>query len=287
MPVFNGEAFIRQALDSMLAQTFTDYELLISDNASTDATGEICRSYAACDARVRYERNDTNVGPHRNFNLLVRRARGEYFKLANADDFCAPDLLQRCVAVLDREPEVVLCYARTRLVDASGATLRDHDDNLELRSPSAVTRFLQAVQQIGLVNVLQGLIRLDQLRKTGLLAPRPGTDNILVAELALRGQFYEIPERLFFRRMHVAALSALKTPEEQLAFVDPAAKAVRPLLTLKEHMGYAAAMLRTPLSLRDRALLSYWILRLALWNRKELRRELFNLARFSTRGPRV
>jgi glycosyltransferase involved in cell wall biosynthesis len=288
MPVYNGEGFVAQSLDSILAQTFGDYELHISDNASTDATADICRGYAARDARIRYQRNDVNLGPNRNFNLLVQRARGAYFKLANADDLCAPDLLAQCVTVLDREPDVILCYARTRLIDAEGNWLGDYDDNLELRSPSAVTRFINTVaNKSGLVNVLQGLIRSDELRNTGLLACHPGADKILLAELALRGQFHEIPDRLFFRRLHAAASSALKTPEEQQYFVDPAAKAVRPLRLWREHMGYATAMLRTSLSLHDRMLFTYWILRIAIWDRRELRRELFNLARSSMRGPRV
>lgn len=288
VPVFNGEAFVAQALDSMLAQTLVDYELLISDNASSDATGEICRGYAARDDRIRYQRNDVNVGPSRNVNLLVQRARGKYFKLANADDLCAPDLLTRCIAVLDQEPAVVLCYARTRLVDSNGSTLGDYDDNLELRSPSAITRFLDTVSnKSGLVNVLQGVIRFDELRKTGLLASHPGADKVLVAELAMRGQFREIPDRLFFRRLHPAAASALKTPEEQHSFMNPAAKVVRHLQAWKEHIGYVTAMLRTPLSPHERALLAYWIFRLAMWDRKELRRELFNLARSSMKGRRA
>jgi glycosyltransferase involved in cell wall biosynthesis len=287
MPVFNGEVFVAQSLDSILAQTFTDYELLISDNASTDSTPEICRSYAARDSRIRYLRNDVNIGPNRNFNLLVQRARGTYFKLANADDLCAPEFLARCVEVLDREPEVVLCYERTRLIDAEGRVLGDYDDNLDLRSASAVKRFLGAVQQVRMVNVLQGVVRLDELRKTGLLAPRPDSDVLLVVELALRGQFHELPDRLFFRRLHPAAASAIKSPEERGAFVDPLARSTRPLRTWRKHLGYAAVILRTPLSLGDRATLLYLTLRFAVWDRSALHSELLNLVRSSMRGSRT
>ncbi len=287
MPVYNGEAFVAQALDSMLAQTFGDYELLISDNASTDATAEICRGYAARDARIRYQRNDVNVGPNRNFNLLVQRARGRYFKLANADDLCAPDLLRQCVAVLDCKPDVILCYARTRLIDAEGNSLGDYDDDLDLRSPSPVTRFLTAHGVIRMVNVLQGVIRRDELSKTGLLAPRPDSDVLLLVELALRGQFYELPERWFFRRMHAAAASALKTPEERQAFVDPQAGSAGLLRTWREHLGYVSVVLRAPLSLRDRAALLYRILRFALGDRGTLHRELLQVVRASMRGSRT
>jgi glycosyltransferase involved in cell wall biosynthesis len=287
MPVFNGEAFVAQSLESILGQTFTDYELLISDNASTDSTPEICRGYAASDSRIRYLRNDVNIGPNRNFNLLVHEARGRYFKLANADDLCAPDFLARCVEVLDREPEVILCYARTRLIDAEGLVLGDYDDNLNLRSPSAVKRFLGAVQQVRLINVLQGVIRHDELSKTRLLAPRPDSDVLLLLELALRGQFHELPDRLFLRRLHPAAASAIKTPEERAAFVDPLAKPIRPLRAWREHLGYAAVILRAPLSLGERAALLCRTLRFALSNRGALRSELVYLVRSSVRGSRT
>jgi glycosyltransferase involved in cell wall biosynthesis len=287
MPVYNGEAYVAQSLDSMLAQTFGDFELLISDNASTDATTEICRGYAARDARICYQRNDVNVGPNRNFNLLVQKARGKYFKLANADDLCAPGLLAQGVAVLDREPDVILCYARTRLIDAEGNSLGDYDDNLDLRSSSAVTRFLGALGAVRMVNVLQGVIRREELSKTGLLAPRPDSDVLLLVELALRGQFYELPERWFFRRMHAAAASALKTPEERHAFVDPQSGSAGLMRTWKEHLGYASVVLRTPLSLRDRAALLYRILRFALGHRGMLRRELLQVMRVSMRGSRT
>jgi len=287
MPVYNGEAFIAQSLDSILAQTFGDYELLISDNASSDATAEICRGYAARDPRIDYQRNDVNIGPNRNFNLLVQRARGEYFKLANADDLCAPELLERCAAVLDHEREVVLCYARTRLIDAEGNSLGDYDDNLDLRSPSAVTRFLGALGAVRMVNVLQGVIRLEQLKKTGLLALRPDSDVLLLVELALRGQFSELPERWFFRRMHSTAASALKTFEERQVFTDPQAGSTRGLRTWREYLGYASAVLRTPLSFGDRATLLYRILRFALGARGTLHRELLQVVRASLRGSRT
>jgi glycosyltransferase involved in cell wall biosynthesis len=86
MPVFNGEKFIRQALDSLLAQTFTDFELIISDNASTDATGSICRIYAEQDSRIRYIRQQENLGALSNFQFVLNEARGEYFMWAACDD---------------------------------------------------------------------------------------------------------------------------------------------------------------------------------------------------------
>src|SRR5687768_11755331 len=107
MPVFNGERFIEAALDSVLAQNYGDLEVVISDNASTDDTEEICRSYAAKDDRVRYFRNRINYGIAFNFNNVFRLSSGRYFKWAASDDVCAPDFLSRCVEILDRDASIV------------------------------------------------------------------------------------------------------------------------------------------------------------------------------------
>ncbi|MGH9959496.1 MAG: glycosyltransferase family 2 protein, partial [Pyrinomonadaceae bacterium] len=123
MPVYNGENYIAEAIDSLLKQTFEDFELIIADNASIDGTEEICRSYARRDTRVRYVRNKTNIGAAKNCNLLVKISSGEYFKWAAHDDICAPDYLSRCVGILDRDPSVVLCHTQTAYVDDDGALL--------------------------------------------------------------------------------------------------------------------------------------------------------------------
>lgn len=284
VPVYNGEVYLRAALDSILAQTFRDCEVVISDNASTDATPEICKQYAARDPRIRYSRNETNIGANPNFNRLVRLARAPYFKLANADDLCHPDLVAQCVSVLDEHPDVVLCYGRTRLIDAEGASLGEYDDRLDLPWPSAPARFRAAIERTGLVNVLQGVIRTDVLRKTSLISSHPGADIVLVAELALHGKFCEVPERLFFRRMHAAAASSLKGWDERQAFVDPAVSSRHAGLWMSRmHLGYLSALLRGPLTPRDRVALFCWVSRSAVRSRDDIGRELLQLARSSLR----
>src|SRR5712671_2230439 len=100
--VYNGERFLSKTLDSLLAQTFEDLEIIICDNCSEDGTEHICRSYAASDNRIQYHRNSTNIGAPRNFNLVTTLSRGEYFKWSSADDLCAPVMIERCVEVLDQ-----------------------------------------------------------------------------------------------------------------------------------------------------------------------------------------
>ncbi|HMB96546.1 MAG TPA: glycosyltransferase family A protein, partial [Tepidisphaeraceae bacterium] len=120
MPVRNGQRFIRQAIDSLLAQTFTNFELIICDNASTDSTEAICREYASRDSRVRYFRNSRNLGPAGNHNKCVDLSQGDYFRWHAHDDMCAPDYLEKCVECLDHNPDVVIAYPRTLIVDEEG-----------------------------------------------------------------------------------------------------------------------------------------------------------------------
>src|SRR5207249_10009521 len=136
VPVYNGERYLGATLDSLLAQTFGDFELIICDNASTDGTEAIARAYAGRDARVRYVRQERNLGPPRNYNHAFELSRGEYFRWFPSDDLAAPQSVARCVEVLDREPSVVLAYPKPTLIDEDGRVLRDYEDRLDLRSPA-------------------------------------------------------------------------------------------------------------------------------------------------------
>ncbi|HEY3116380.1 MAG TPA: glycosyltransferase [Chloroflexota bacterium] len=273
MPVYNGERFIREALDSIVQQTFRDWELIISDNASSDGTAEICREYMKRDDRIRYHRNERNVGLARNFDRTVELSSGEYFKLANADDTSGPTLIDMCVEVLDRHPEVVLCYGRTTLIDEAGRPFGLFEDRLDLRQPRAVDRFRLAMARTRLINILQGVIRRDALRCTGLLGAYMGSDMVLVAELALYGQFYELPEQLFFRRMHKEAFSSL-TVARQRAFVDPDAQGRWYFYVWRHHGELLRAVWRARLPVSEKAALTCALLRRGVMARGELVREL-------------
>lgn len=252
--VYNGERFLRQTLDSILAQTFKDFELILSDNASTDGTEAICLEYAARDARINYSRNPSNIGLVNNFNRVFRLATGQYFRWSSADDLFAPTSLEECVKVLDQHPELVLCYPKTTIIDADGQVLREYDDNLDLRLPEAPVRLRLVLDNIALVNAHYGLIRTDVLRRTSLLGTYPGSDMVMLAELALHGQFWEIPQQLFFRRMHDEASSAVKNRSSwsnALQYWAPTRKA--PDLYHWIHRFHnLTSILRAPLSARNK-----------------------------------
>src|SRR5262245_44937991 len=123
LPVYNGEKFLKESVNSLLAQTFDDFELILSDNASTDETPAICRSYSDADKRVRYFRNDENIGVYRNFNRVFQLGSGEYFKWAAADDICHRELLAKCLKVLESDASVVATYPKVQFVDEEGRRL--------------------------------------------------------------------------------------------------------------------------------------------------------------------
>jgi glycosyltransferase involved in cell wall biosynthesis len=210
LAVFNGENYLKTAIDSILSQTFSDFELIISDNASTDRTEEICRQYAQQDCRIRYYRNSTNIGGSNNENQTFKLARGEYFRLAAHDDFLAPTLIEKCVEVLERNPSIILCYSTTIKIDERGKSL---DAIAQDVATSTVPhkRFRDLAKHHD-CELAYGLVRTDILRKTELQPNYPESDFGFLCELSLYGQFYRIPEPLFYRRYH-AEMSGFAYPE--------------------------------------------------------------------------
>jgi glycosyltransferase involved in cell wall biosynthesis len=287
LPVYNGGRYVAETLDSLLAQTFNDFELIICDNASTDRTEEICRHYAARDSRIRYVRNPNNLGAAGNYRLGFELSSGEYFRWNPSDDLCAPQFLARCVEVLDREPLVVLAYAKTNLIDEHGKLTAEYEDRLHLDSDRPSERFVRLCQNLRLCNALYGLIRSDTLRRTALLGNFIGGDIPLLAELTLYGKFWEVPEFLFFRRFHPQASSSLQKEDQILEFYDPERRTASPLTTWKHYQAYFRGVSRAPLPLAEKARLFARLLRMAAWSRGRLVGELSGAMRQKFRNVQV
>jgi glycosyltransferase involved in cell wall biosynthesis len=213
VPVYNGEKFLAQTLDSLLAQTFTDFELIISDNASTDDTEKICRAYAARDPRIRYYRGDINRGATWNHNHLFKLARGEYFKWNASDDLCAPEFLSRCVAALDQDRSAVMAMAQPIEIDENGTPLKYISVSDQTLLPAVPVgapphvRFRQNIRLDHLCLTIFSLIRSDILRRTSLEGPYADADRVLLAHLSLFGPCIVIPEQLFLNRDHPGRFS--------------------------------------------------------------------------------
>ncbi|HET6467693.1 MAG TPA: glycosyltransferase family 2 protein [Geminicoccaceae bacterium] len=203
LPAYNGGKYLATCLESILAQTYTDLEVVISDDASTDHTEEICRHYAALDRRVRYHRNRDRLGGAPNFNRVFELASGRYFKWAAQDDLIAPDFLARSVAALEADPGAVLCRTWVGVIDEHGDRIGQFQSPLERAAgDDPAERFGCAILRHHMALEIYGVIRSDVLRATRLLGGYPRSDSALVAELALAGRFIEIPEPLFLNRDH-------------------------------------------------------------------------------------
>lgn len=207
IPVFNGADFLPETLDSLRAQSFSDFEILISDNASTDQTEEICRDYVQLDSRIHYSRNAENIGLSQNCNRLPPLARGSLFKWAMADDPYEVDFLEVCVGALDKHPDSIMACTQAQFIDGDGKEIAVTAPSFNLPFDSAFDRVHAVFCYRSWVNSILGVIRLEPLLETPLLPHYSGGDYVLLAQLALRGKIIESPQRLLRRRLHSRASS--------------------------------------------------------------------------------
>jgi glycosyltransferase involved in cell wall biosynthesis len=276
MPVYNSEEYLDSTLKSLLEQSYTDFELIISDNASTDNSREICLSYAAEDTRIRYVRNETNIGASDNYNATFLLSNGKYFKWASSNDLCGKNFLQRCVEVLDSRHDVVLAYPRARLFSDDPEVGQDYRDDLDLQDESPSQRYIKFSQTIKLNNVMNGLMRSECLKKTPLIKKFFSSDICIMAELALYGKFVEVPEVLFFRRMDEKTATSLKSKTELLRHYDPTLRDNMLMQQWKITLADFSATFRVPLCVGERAKVLRFLLRNMVWSRHVLGRELLD-----------
>jgi len=259
LPVYNGARYLPAAVDSIRAQTFEDFELIICDNDSTDETEEICRRYAQADSRIRYYRQPKNLGAAPNYNSALARARAPYFRWACHDDLLAPTNLEQCVDVLDSSPNVVLVAPRTVFIDERGATTSEPEwgRRLSLRSeePSArLAQFLNTYRWGGCGTQLFGLMRTEILRHTAQHGDYPSADFLLIAEMALRGQVAEVRKPLFKKRNH--AENSVRSNEFQAdkiaEWFDSSNKGKGQWLEVRWLTEFGKAIWNAPLTLTER-----------------------------------
>jgi glycosyltransferase involved in cell wall biosynthesis len=238
IPVFNGERFIGGAIEAILCQDFDDFELIISDNASTDRTGEICLTYQEGDGRVRYSRCSVNIGALPNFNRVFSLARGEFFKWLPCDDRCHPSMLRKCMEMFDRRPEsVVLVYPQCEWIDEAGRVQGRMHEDVRTNSRRSHTRLRQVLLNRTSAQALLGIIRSRTLSRTRLRRPIIMDDCVLLAELALHGQFCELQESLMQVRVHPGnSYSSGKRSRELMEWLDPRNAARRILVPARMQM---------------------------------------------------
>jgi glycosyltransferase involved in cell wall biosynthesis len=291
LPVYNGEKYLEQSIESLLGQSYEDFELIISDNASTDGTADICRRYENQDSRIRYVRQPRNIGLSPNHNFVLQQSRGEYFKWAAADDLYGRDLLKSCVDALDEHADVVLAHAWEAAIDDAGTVTQAMDYPLATDSPRAPDRFkgilfgssglfessdpavtgLVRVDNRGVLRAcdMYGVIRTAALRRVTPLGSYHHADRITMCALTLHGRFHIARDWLYFRR-DTPDRTYNKAPKlrDRCEVNDPARKnrLLHPTarLVAEYFWAYIHAIQRAPLSPADRrecyGHLTQWVL---------------------------
>jgi glycosyltransferase involved in cell wall biosynthesis len=271
MPVYNSERHLAQSIESLLAQTHRDFVLVISDNASTDGTADICQRYVRRDARVQYFRNPVNVGMTGNFNRVFELTHTKYLKWSTADDFWAPDMLADAVAVMEADPSIALCYPKTIIVDGEGREQGRYEDKLHLMQDDPAERFLAVIENVRLVNHHLGLLRTDAIRRTGQFGKHVSADIGFVAEMSLYGKFFEVKKYQFYRRFHTESSSWNRGDDEQEARRFHAANVRRvPFNTWLYHRAFSRAVLHSPLSFGKKLKLFGRLGKFMYWDSKRL-----------------
>jgi glycosyltransferase involved in cell wall biosynthesis len=251
LTVYNSERYLPAALESLLSQRFEDFELIISDNASNDGTEAICLEFIARDHRVRYVRNRVNVGVAANFNQAFRLSSGEFFKWAAYDDICGPDLLSRCVEVLDGDPGAVIVYPRVATIDQDGRVTGERDPGPDMTSLDPAVRFSTLMRHPFWATSMFGVIRSSVLARTGLMRSNAACDHVLLAELSLYGKFVELPGYEFFNRDHPDRTITKSSIIQRALYVNPKLPRVAALLRLIQAAGYVHVVRSAPISRRS------------------------------------
>lgn len=216
MPVYNGEKFLRRSLDSILAQTFTDFELIISDNASTDSTAVICNEYVKKDKRIRYIRQKENIGPARNFNFVLQEANSEYFLWMAVDDYILPDFVKQTVKFLDDNKNFIGCISKVRTFQNNDVDSKVDPIDLAFRNfrykivstfrpgntYSISGTYEQKVRMLfkkNMYRVMYSLFRTEKLRENIVVKSFVGFDVPLVLNILKHGDINMLDEVLMHR----------------------------------------------------------------------------------------
>ncbi len=229
IPVYNGEKFIVEAIKSILRQDYADFELIITDNASTDSTETICRKFAAADARIKYVRNARNLGAGPNFNKGFELSSGEFFKWCACDDYISSDYVGACVRALDANPDAVLAYGATQPINQEGSPILALAKKMpEMADAQPARRFYKAVTTTWEMDQEAfGLFRSDALSKTTLHRPYYGSDLNLLREMALLGRFVHVPHIIFYNRDHDGRSEAILGEKEKRLWQDASTSSKR------------------------------------------------------------
>jgi glycosyltransferase involved in cell wall biosynthesis len=291
--VCNGERYVAAAIQSLLDQSFTDFELIITDNASTDATQSICQEFAAHDSRIRYVRNDRNIGAAGNFNLGFKLASGRYFKWCAHDDFISSNFIREGARALEMEPRAVAAYGRLEYVDNCGTVIpRDRgtpDVSVfektfpDMRELSAARRYAMLIHAGGSDNVMFGLMRRSALATTSLHRKYYMSDRALLVEMVMQGIFVHVPEIILFNRDHPGRSTRLADKVTRATWTNPSVRAEYCF----EHLSLLRQHFDTAWSARPVAPLHRTLASLLVWGMNPMRMAWCALEVIGVVSPRL
>ncbi len=205
MPVFNGASFVAETLQSLLSQDFEDFELIVTDNDSSDGTADIVLDFAARDARVRYHHNGKNLGAANNYNRGFDLSRGTYLKWCAHDDNLSPNFLSACLRALEEDPQASLAFGVTERIDDDGKSLGRPVGEMEtVADDDPARRFYRSITEAATCYPIFGLFRKAVLSRTTLHRPYYGSDRGLIAEAALLGPCVQVADAIFYNREHAS-----------------------------------------------------------------------------------
>ena len=274
LPVYNGADWLGDTLNSLLSQSYSNIELIISDNASTDNTEQLCKDYAAGDKRILYIRNEYNMGVTENYNNVYRRSKGKYFKWASASDLCDKEFIKKCVNVLETNENVVLCYPKTKLFVGDVNNCEEYSDNLYLQQEMSSERFIALLNNIKLNNLMNGVIRSNVLRKTCLHKNYLGSDINLMSELALYGKIVQISEFLFYRRMERDTATKLKSDIEVKRYFSPSNENKMIMQSWKKIFNLFLIANRVSFPISEKIEVYKFLLKKLAWSRGDLYKDI-------------
>jgi len=207
MPVYNGERFIGQALETLIHQTYTDWILLISDNNSQDGTADICRTYCKKDSRICYIKQDTKLEVIYNFKFLLQSANAPFFMWAAADDEWEPQFLEACVHGLENNPDAGLAFCNIVNIDSFGQIIREYPSfNMFVHEDpfACVASYLLAPEYLGKANLFYSVFRLALLKDYLLQFissnfSNPFSDMSIILGIFCRSRFV-LDDRVLFKK---------------------------------------------------------------------------------------
>ena len=275
LPIYNAAKYLEESLSSLVAQTHEDLEIVISDNASTDETEEICRRFADLDPRIRYIRQPLNRGAAFNHNFVAAQSTGDYFRWYSYDDRLDPRCVEVCARALDDNPELVLSWPETFVIDETSEVVDRYRTDLPWDNHSPSSRMRSLLSQRADDTLLDrcypiyGLMRRTVLRSCMPMGSFSGSDTVILVEMALRGPWQQVPERLFYNRRHAESSVPGRTVEEIAHWMNPGMLEGRSMPETHKLLGYLRAIQRAPLSRTERLrcvrIVALWIPRYRRW----------------------